>query len=94
MSEIPINLDAWRDPETLRKIKSRRIAANKEPGVLRICTDEIESLLLNTTAVSTLETLVKAKYLIQIFSATKECEHPTRQALADMTVREIDVLLK
>lgn len=88
-----VHLDAHRNPAARKTIESRRQTVSEDQmqePVIQISEIELEEFLQATPATTMLETAAKAKYLIQLFSASDGAHSPQRQALIDSTLHEID----
>jgi hypothetical protein len=94
MSDGPIELDEHRGMSAQRNTVARRRLheVKADQAAIRIRQDDMEKHLHLCPATTLLEVAAKAKYLIQLFAATPEAQHPRRQDLIASSLQELDRL--
>ena len=83
MTDKPVNLDRHRGMAAQKATTLRRLLADVEANeeALRLRQDELESHLLAAPAANWQEAAEKARYLLNLFSATIAAQDPRRQKL-------------
>ena len=94
MTDKPIDLDQHRGMAAQKATKLRRLLADVEANekTLRIRQEELESHLLAAPAANWPEAAEKARYLLNLFSATLAAEDPRRQKLIAAVLADFDRL--
>jgi len=94
MTDKPIDLDQHRGMAAQKATKLRRLLADVEANekTLRIRQEELESHLLAAPATNWPEAAEKARYLLNLFSATLAAEDPRRQKLIAAVLADFDRL--
>lgn len=92
MTDDPVALDdhrgmAAQKATVIRREKMQTFLVDQE--ALKLRQEELETLLLATTAESWLEVAAKAQYLIQLFASTPEALDPRRKQLIANTLDDI-----
>jgi hypothetical protein len=83
MTDKPIDLDQHRGMSAQKATGLRRLLAEVESNErsLRLRQDELETQLLASPAVNWHDAAEKARYLLNLFSATLGAQDPRRQKL-------------
>jgi hypothetical protein len=83
VTDKPVNLDRHRGMAAQKATTLRRLLADVEANeeALRLRQDELESHLLAAPAANWQEAAEKARYLLNLFSATIAAQDPRRQKL-------------
>ncbi|MEX0753037.1 MAG: hypothetical protein WD073_08950 [Xanthobacteraceae bacterium] len=94
MAEKMIDLDQHRGMAAQKATDLRRllaeVAANER--TLRLRQDELESHLIAAPAANWHEAAEKARYLLNLFSATLDAQDPRRQKLIAAVLADLDRL--
>jgi len=83
MTDKPIDLDQHRGMSAQKATGLRRLLAEVEANerTLRLRQDELETQLLSAPAANWHDAAEKARYLLNLFSATLGAQDPRRQKL-------------
>jgi hypothetical protein len=83
MTDKPIDLDQHRGMSAQKATGLRRLLAEVESNekTLRLRQDELETQLLSAPAANWHDAAEKARYLLNLFSATLGAQDPRRQKL-------------
>ena len=83
MTDKPIDLDQHRGMSAQKATGLRRLLAEVESNerTLRLRQDELETQLLSSPAANWHDAAEKARYLLNLFSATLGAQDPRRQKL-------------
>jgi len=83
MTDKPIDLDQRRGMAAQKATELRRLLADVDANekALRLRQDQLESHLLAEPATNWHEAADKARYLLNLFAATRAAEDPRRQKL-------------
>ena len=83
MTDKPIDLDQHRGMSAQKATGLRRLLAEVESNerTLRLRQDELETQLLSAPAANRHDAAEKARYLLNLFSATLGAQDPRRQKL-------------
>jgi hypothetical protein len=94
MTDKTIDLDERRGMAAQKATKLRRLLADVEANgkALRVRQEELESHLLAAPATSWPEAAEKARYLLNLFSATLPAEDPRRQKLIAAVLADFERL--
>lgn len=94
MTDKTVDLDEHRGMSAQKATKLRRLLADVEANAkaLRIRQEELELHLLAAPATSWPEAAEKARYLVNLFSATLAAEDPRRQKLIAAVLADFDRL--
>jgi hypothetical protein len=94
MTEKTVDLDQHRGMAAQKATKLRRLLADVEANekALRVRQEELESHLLAAPATTWPEAAEKARYLLNLFSATLAAEDPRRQKLISSVLADFERL--
>jgi hypothetical protein len=94
MTEKTVDLDQHRGMAAQKATKLRRLLADVEENekALRVRQEELESHLLAAPATTWPEAAEKARYLLNLFSATLAAEDPRRQKLIASVLTDFERL--
>jgi hypothetical protein len=94
MTDETVELDQRRGMAAQKATKLRRLLADVEANAqaLRVRQEELESHLLAAPAKNWHEAAEKARYLLNLFSATLAAEDPRRQKLIAAILADFDRL--
>jgi hypothetical protein len=94
MTEKTVDLDQHRGMAAQKATKLRRLLADVEENekALRVRQEELESHLLAAPATTWPEAAEKARYLLNLFSATLAAEDPRRQKLIASVLADFERL--
>jgi hypothetical protein len=94
MTEKTVDLDQHRGMAAQKATKLRRLLADVEANekALRVRQEELESHLLAAPATTWPEAAEKARYLLNLFSATLAAEDPRRQKLIASVLADFERL--
>ena len=95
MTDKTVDLDQHRGMAAQKATKVRRLLADVEANEkeLRVRQEELESHLLAAPATTWPEAAEKARYLLNLFSATLAAEDPRRQKLIASVLADFERLL-
>jgi hypothetical protein len=91
VTDKPVNLDRHRGMAAQKATTLRRLLADVEANeeALRLRQDELESHLLAAPAANWQEAAEKARYLLNLFSATIAAQDPRRQKLIAAVIADL-----
>jgi hypothetical protein len=94
MTDKTIDLDQHRGMAAQKATELRRLLADVDANekALRRRQDELESYLLAAPAANWHEAAEKARYLLNLFAATRAAEDPRRQKLIAAVLADFDRL--
>jgi hypothetical protein len=94
MTDETIDLDQRRGMAAQKATKLRRLLADVEANAkaLRVRQEELETHLLAAPATNWPEAAEKARYLLNLFSATRAAEDPRRQKLIAAVLADFERL--
>jgi hypothetical protein len=95
MTDKTIDLDQHRGMAAQKATELRRLLADVDANekALRLRQDELEAHLLAAPATNWQDAADKARYLLNLFAATRAAEDPRRQKLIDAVLADFKRLL-
>jgi hypothetical protein len=94
MNDRPIELDTHRGMHAQKETELRRRLSEvqADQAALKARQREFEEFLESTPALSQVDAVAKAKYLLQLYSATAEGSDPRRAPLIARALEDLDRL--
>jgi len=95
MNDKPVDLDKHRGMAAQKATEIRRERIHEfqaDQEALRLRQEELERLLLAAPAETWPEAVAKVQYLIQLYAATADGQHPRRKQLIALTLEDMQRL--